>query len=109
MSTSKYSLSPTSIGGFLLHVSCSFCNNSRVRFLEQDIYSNTNYTGINAIIYYAPTIFKSIGMTGNSSELLATGVIGIVDCVFTIPAVFFLDRFVDTCFTHVNNIILINA
>ena len=44
-------------------------------------------------------------MNGNSAELLATGVIGIVDCVFTIPAVLFLDRYVGTySYTCIDNI-----
>ncbi|KAI0159146.1 sugar transporter [Pestalotiopsis sp. NC0098] len=50
------------------------------------------FTGINAIIYYAPTIFQSIGLSGNSVDLLATGVVGIIDFVSTIPAIMFLDR-----------------
>lgn len=33
---------------------------------------------INAINYYSPTIFKSIGFTGTSVQLLATGVYGLV-------------------------------
>ncbi|KAH8812909.1 putative MFS quinate transporter [Xylogone sp. PMI_703] len=36
------------------------------------------WTGTNAINYYAPTIFKNLGITGNSQSLLATGVYGIV-------------------------------
>ncbi|WVR03665.1 hypothetical protein IAU60_000660 [Kwoniella sp. DSM 27419] len=51
------------------------------------------WTGINAIIYYAPTIFQSIGLSGNTIGLLATGVVGIVNFVFTIPAVLFVDNF----------------
>ncbi|RFU24016.1 hypothetical protein B7463_g12319, partial [Scytalidium lignicola] len=31
------------------------------------------WTGTNAINYYAPTIFKNLGITGNSQSLLATG------------------------------------
>ncbi|ODO09036.1 hypothetical protein I350_02634 [Cryptococcus amylolentus CBS 6273] len=51
------------------------------------------WTGINAIIYYAPTIFEQIGLTGGTIGLLATGVVGIVNFVFTIPAVLFVDNF----------------
>jgi len=36
------------------------------------------WTGVNAILYYAPSIFESLGLTGNSTSLLATGVVGIV-------------------------------
>ncbi|KAJ7230403.1 general substrate transporter [Mycena pura] len=32
-----------------------------------------NATGINAVNYYSPTIFKSIGVTGTSTSLLTTG------------------------------------
>ncbi|KAF7195084.1 MFS glucose transporter mfs1 [Pseudocercospora fuligena] len=49
------------------------------------------FTGINAIIYYAPTIFKKIGLTGTSISLLATGVVGIINVLSTIPAILFMD------------------
>jgi len=51
------------------------------------------WTGINAIIYYAPTIFEQIGLEGGTIGLLATGVVGIVNFLFTIPAVLFVDNF----------------
>jgi MFS family permease len=35
------------------------------------------WTGINAILYYAPTIFNGLGLSSNSVSLLATGVVGI--------------------------------
>lgn len=50
------------------------------------------WTGINAVIYYAPTIFEQIGLSGGTIGLLATGVVGIVNFVFTIPAVIFIDN-----------------
>ncbi|KAL3440968.1 general substrate transporter [Aspergillus insuetus] len=50
------------------------------------------FTGINAIIYYAPTMFTSIGLSGNSVDLLATGVVGIVNFFATIPAILYIDR-----------------
>ncbi|QDS67451.1 hypothetical protein FKW77_000590 [Venturia effusa] len=49
------------------------------------------FTGINAIIYYAPQIFKQIGLTGNSVDLLATGVVGVINFFSTIPAIMFMD------------------
>ena len=36
------------------------------------------WTGVNAILYYAPSIFADLGLTGNTTSLLATGVVGIV-------------------------------
>jgi len=41
---------------------------------------------------YAPTIFKSLGLTGNTISLLATGVVGIVMFIATIPTVLYIDR-----------------
>lgn len=35
------------------------------------------WTGINAVLYYAPTIFKQLGLGSNETSLLATGVVGI--------------------------------
>ena len=53
-----------------------------------------NLTGINAINYYSPTIFSSIGFKGTSVSLLATGVYGIVKCCATIIYMILLvDRF----------------
>ncbi|KAI1499004.1 putative hexose transport-related protein [Biscogniauxia marginata] len=50
------------------------------------------WTGINAVLYYAPSIFKQLGMSGNTTRLLATGVVGIVMFLATIPAVLYIDR-----------------
>jgi len=45
-----------------------------------------------AMIYYAPTMFASLGLNGNTTSLLATGVYGIVNCLSTIPALLFIDK-----------------
>jgi sugar porter (SP) family MFS transporter len=53
-----------------------------------------NLTGINAINYYSPTIFKGIGFTGTSTSLLATGVYGLIKMMTTVVfMIFFVDRF----------------
>ena len=49
-------------------------------------------TGINTIIYYAPTIFKTAGFDSNLTAIYATTGIGIVNFVMTIVAVFFTDK-----------------
>ncbi|KAF2000296.1 general substrate transporter [Amniculicola lignicola CBS 123094] len=49
------------------------------------------WTGINAVLYYAPTIFGKLGLSNNSVSLLATGVVGIVMFIATIPAVMWVD------------------
>ena len=48
-------------------------------------------TGINAIIYYAPEIFKSIGF-GAESAFLQTVIIGATNTVFTFVAIWLIDR-----------------
>lgn len=50
------------------------------------------FMGCNAMIYYAPTMFSSLGLNGNTTSLLATGVYGIVNCLSTLPALLFIDR-----------------
>tara|TARA_R110002003_G_scaffold64_8_gene6012 strand:- start:7427 stop:8641 length:1215 start_codon:yes stop_codon:yes gene_type:complete len=50
------------------------------------------WSGINAVLYYAPQIFEQLGLTGNTTSLLATGVVGIVMFLATIPAVLYIDR-----------------
>ncbi|KAI1184058.1 general substrate transporter [Nemania serpens] len=50
------------------------------------------WTGINAVLYYAPSIFMSLGLSSNTTSLLATGVVGILLFLFTIPAVLWIDR-----------------
>ena len=53
-----------------------------------------NLTGINAINYYSPTILKSIGYSGLSVGLLATGVYGLVKMLTTVVfMVWIVDRF----------------
>jgi MFS family permease len=51
------------------------------------------WNGVNAILYYAPFIFDGVGITGGTLSLLATGVVGIVMFLATIPAVLYVDRF----------------
>jgi SP family arabinose:H+ symporter-like MFS transporter len=48
-------------------------------------------TGINAIMYYAPEIFKSTG-DGSDSALLQTILVGTVNLLFTIVAIKYVDK-----------------
>jgi len=50
------------------------------------------WTGVNFILYYAPFIFASLGLDGKTTSLLASGVVGIVMFIATIPAVLWVDR-----------------
>jgi len=44
-------------------------------------------------LYYAPQIFSSFGFSSVTTTLLATGVTGVLQVIFTLPAVLFLDNF----------------
>lgn len=50
------------------------------------------WTGINFILYYAPFIFAGLNLQGNTTSLLASGVVGILLFLATIPAVLYLDK-----------------
>ncbi|KAJ3510875.1 hypothetical protein NMY22_g15835 [Coprinellus aureogranulatus] len=50
------------------------------------------WNGINGILFYAPSIFQGLGLSGTAVSLLATGVVGIVMLIATLPTVVYLDR-----------------
>ncbi len=47
--------------------------------------------GINVVLYYAPRIFENMGATGDAS-MLQTVVMGIVNIIFTVVAIFTVDK-----------------
>jgi sugar porter (SP) family MFS transporter len=48
-------------------------------------------TGINVVMYYAPSIFKSAGF-GNDSALFQTALMGMVNLTFSVISMFFVDK-----------------
>jgi sugar porter (SP) family MFS transporter len=49
-------------------------------------------TGINTVIYYAPTILQSAGMSSASGAILATAGIGVVNVLMTLVSMWLIDR-----------------
>ena len=49
-------------------------------------------TGINTIIYYAPTIFEFAGFESHKVAILATVGVGVVNVLMTVVAIWFIDR-----------------
>src|SRR4029077_15935831 len=49
-------------------------------------------TGINTVIYYAPTILQSAGISSASVAILATAVIGVVNVIMTLVSMWLIDR-----------------
>ncbi|KAH7930757.1 general substrate transporter [Leucogyrophana mollusca] len=48
--------------------------------------------GIDAVLYYAPILFTQAGFTSQRAAFLASGVSGIINIVFTIPAQIWVDK-----------------
>jgi len=49
-------------------------------------------TGINTVIYYAPTIFKFAGFSSSSVAILASVGVGVINVIFTLVAMQLIDR-----------------
>jgi hypothetical protein len=50
------------------------------------------WSGINALLYYGPTLVQSIGLEGDTVSLLVSGGIGIVQFFAVIPAIVYIDK-----------------
>src|SRR5262249_8722689 len=48
-------------------------------------------TGINTVIYFAPTIFQAAGLSSASSAILATAGVGVVNVAMTVVAIRLID------------------
>ncbi|XP_057764561.1 probable polyol transporter 4 isoform X1 [Salvia miltiorrhiza] len=49
-------------------------------------------TGIDATVYYSPTIFKNAGIKGNTQLLAATVAVGFTKTIFILIAIFLIDK-----------------
>lgn len=52
----------------------------------------TNLSGIDAILYYAPVIFREVGIGGDVGPILATAGLGAINVVATVLAMWLVDR-----------------
>ncbi|KAF8885991.1 hypothetical protein BD779DRAFT_1441980 [Infundibulicybe gibba] len=50
------------------------------------------WSGINALLYYGPSLVRSIGMRGDDITLLVSGGIGITQFLAVLPAILYIDR-----------------
>ncbi len=70
-----------------------FASKYRIPVLLAFLFAFFNqWSGINAIIYYAPRIFESAGLD-KSSALLSSAGIGLVNLIFTMVGITLIDRF----------------
>ena len=57
-----------------------------------DIVRLLEWSGINALLYYGPTLVHSIGLRGDTVTLLVSGGISVVQFLAVLPAILFIDR-----------------
>lgn len=72
---------------------------NRRNFGLSDETQRTEWSGINALLYYGPTLVRSIGFSGDTVSLLVSGGIGIVQFLAVFPAIVYIDRFGKECLT----------
>ncbi|KAL1929611.1 hypothetical protein VTP01DRAFT_1749, partial [Rhizomucor pusillus] len=67
-------------------------NNRKRLLLGMGVQIFQQLTMINALLLYAPALYQAAGIRGRQSVLLANGINSIVNLVFTIPPIIFIDR-----------------
>ncbi|KAK7029544.1 hypothetical protein VNI00_014421 [Paramarasmius palmivorus] len=50
------------------------------------------WSGINALLYYGPTLVKSVGLGGDTVPLIVSGGIGIAQFLAVVPTIIYIDR-----------------
>ena len=63
------------------------------------------WSGINALLYYGPTLMHSLGLQGDAVTLMTAGGIGIVQFLAVLPAI---DESKD-CFVRINESTFIDS
>lgn len=54
--------------------------------------SFSEWSGINALLYYGPTLVQSIGLRGDTVTLLVSGGIGVTQLIAVLPAIMWIDK-----------------
>ncbi|ORY94510.1 and other transporter-domain-containing protein [Syncephalastrum racemosum] len=67
-------------------------NNRKRLLLGMAVQIFQQLTGANALFLYAPQIFQAAGIKGRYTSLFANGISGLVNLVFTVPPILFIDR-----------------
>lgn len=55
-------------------------------------YNLIEWSGINALLYYGPTLMGELGLQGDRVTLMVSGGIGVVQFVAVLPVIIFIDR-----------------
>ena len=54
--------------------------------------SVTEWSGINALLYYGPLLMRSLGFNGSTVNLMVAGGVNIVQFLAVLPAILYIDR-----------------
>lgn len=49
------------------------------------------WSGINALLYYGPTLMRNLGLTGDTVMLVSSGFVNIVQFLAVVPAILYID------------------
>jgi len=61
-------------------------------FVAMGLFILQQISGINVVIYFAPSIFASVGMDGTSTQILATVGVGLVNMLTTVLAMWLVEK-----------------
>lgn len=67
-------------------------NNRRRLLLGMSVQIFQQLTGVNALLVFAPQIFRATGLPGRDAALFANGISGSINLLATIPAMIFIDK-----------------
>jgi MFS family permease len=56
------------------------------------IASVTEWSGINALLYYGPLLMRSLGFDGSTVNLMVAGGVNIVQFLAVLPAILYIDK-----------------
>ncbi|WP_322997146.1 sugar porter family MFS transporter [Castellaniella sp.] len=56
------------------------------------LFALQQFSGINAVIYYAPTVFQEVGFDSHGTQIMATIGIGVVNVLMTLVGMALIDR-----------------
>ncbi|KAH7883353.1 general substrate transporter [Phlebopus sp. FC_14] len=84
-----YSGTETGIGGWTRLFSPAYVDRTLIGILMMFF---QQWSGINALLYYGPTLLRNIGLSGDKVILLVSGGVGIVQFLAVIPTILYLDK-----------------
>ena len=91
---SKQYVDRTFVGILMMFFQRTFSIRFSLRFpsIHQYLFLITEWSGINALLYYGPLLMHRIGFEGETTELIGSGLVNIIQLLAAIPAIIYIDR-----------------